>query len=477
MKVNFTDKFFFPNTERTFTKEGYLIVPANISRPGTQMYRACELQGDGKLPENFKPNDAVIVYRPPEEVFDKESIDSFKNIAVTNNHPPEFLNAKNHRKYSVGVVLSDVERVEDKYIHGTIKITDIDMINEINNGKVDVSAGYDSQIFFEDGETPEGEAYQAVQRSIRGNHVAVVARGRAGSEIKIADGLEEPSARSESLLEAGIKSSAESEKSESFMGTGGADDDEDELGFDEVPGDSAQNPFGDAEPKTTPKIKDVIEDIENNEEENTAMQLKDALETIETLKQQNATLSTQIVDQEMMDKMVEDRVNLIDACQRICPGMEMKGKSNFNLKKEVVLSKLKEEDMSDKSESYFNAAFDIMVNDAKIVDNTSGKHDPDVYGEDLAFKDESETAEGVEQAESVELAAVTNNTKEGVNEDENGNESDEDESVAIDKVENNDSVSTLDSAFSIESNLEKSPRGLTAYQKFCKRSREEWKNK
>src|SRR5690606_2300087 len=37
------------------------------------------------------------------------------------------------------------------------------------------------------GQTANGEAYDAVQKNIRANHVAIVQRGRAGSEVRIGD--------------------------------------------------------------------------------------------------------------------------------------------------------------------------------------------------------------------------------------------------------------------------------------------------
>src|SRR6185369_15200906 len=53
-------------------------------------------------------------------------------------------------------------------------------------GKRELSNGYQCDLVIEDGEV-DGVAYQAVQRKIRGNHVAVVDKGRAGATCRIGD--------------------------------------------------------------------------------------------------------------------------------------------------------------------------------------------------------------------------------------------------------------------------------------------------
>jgi len=472
MKIEMMDKFYFPETERTYTPEGYLIVPATISRPGTQTYKAKELVADElSLPFNFKPDDAVVVYRPSEEVFKAESIDSFKNIAVTNNHPPEFLNSKNYKKYSVGIVLSDVGS-DEKHVQATLKITDYDTINEIKDGKVDMSAGYSSNIYFEDGLTPEGEAYQAIQKDIIGNHVAVVMRGRAGSEVKLKDGLENPSERSETLAAEGVSKKTGSEASEAF-GEGvrkSRGTEEEELGSDGVPGSSTSSPFGD-EIKVT-ETTDVGDEINKNMKELT-MKLEDAMTKINELTEANEKLSSQVLDQAGIDSLVEDRMTLMDSCMKLVPGIDYTGKSNLELKKEVLMSKMPNVSLDDKSSDYVNAAFDVMK--TSLNDNIEGSHDPDVYGEDLSLEDEGdvispEIGEGEEKVKE-----TTKNVHEGENPDEHGEEGSNDEPDK--EVKTNDSVSVLDSAFETEIKQNPNSKTLSVYEEYCAKSRVAWKKK
>lgn len=464
MKIALMDKFYFPETERTYTKEGYLVVPASISRPGTQLYKAIELvEQKDQLPQGIMPADSIVVYRSPEEVYKEEAVNSFKNVAVTNNHPPEFLNSKNHRKFSVGLVLSDVHPEAEKHcMAGTLKITDEETINEVKDGKVDVSAGYYSNIRFEEGVTPDGEHYQAVQEDIEGNHVAIVLRGRAGSDIKLSDALESPSDRHEQLSAAGITNESDVESSETKKRTQG--EPEEELGMDGVPGSNSLSPFGDEITTDSALVEDEI----NDKEKELAMKLEDAMAKIADLEEANVTLSSQVLDQASIDVLVEDRMTLIDACSQLVDGLEYTGKSNIELKKEVLMSKMPKVELGEASEEYVNAAFDVMS--AQLNDTVEGKHDEDVYGKDLALEDEGEETPE-KPSEGEEAIEETKNTKEGENPDDSEAEAEKDE----EPVEVKDSA-TLDQAFAIESQSNKKERELSAYEKHCKRSRDLWKN-
>ena len=59
------------SSERTYTDEGFLVVPARISRTGIQEYLAVEMGLTDR-----DPNDIIRVYRPEEEVFSDLSLSS-----------------------------------------------------------------------------------------------------------------------------------------------------------------------------------------------------------------------------------------------------------------------------------------------------------------------------------------------------------------------------------------------------------------
>ena len=472
MKIELTDKFYFPETERSYTTEGYLIVPATISRPGTQVYRASELVPSlDKLPGHIKPTDNITVYRPPEEVFKPESVNSFKNIAVTNNHPPEFLNSKNHKTYSIGIVLSDV-LADEKHVQGTIKVTDYDAVNEIKAGKVDISAGYHSNVTFEEGVTPDGENYQAIQRDIIGNHVAVVMRGRAGSEVCLADGLDDPSKESENRAAEGKEIQHGTEASETREeNKKKPKGEEEELGADNVPGSNASNPFGDEKEVVTGEVPVDKKKVKTMDE--MKQELQDAFTKIDELTKSNSDLSSKIVDQDGIDKLVCDRMDLIDVCTQVSPELVHKGKSNYDLKKEVLTSKMPSISLEDKSQDYIDAAFDVIKSTLK--DSSSMEEEEN---KDLSLEDEGEPTKPESPADEAKAIEATKNTHEGENPDDSASDPEKDDEDSSDNtVVVKDSISVLDSAFELEIKNKTYSKTDSPYEEYCKRSRDAWKKK
>lgn len=157
----------------TDTPEGFLIchdVP--IARTGTQDYLAREMMLDGD------PERIVTVQRYPEDVFEAAALASFEGKPVTDGHPPENVSPENYAAYTKGHV-QNVRR-DGEYIVADLYINDANLANEVrNNVKREVSCGYLCNY------VPDGAGYR--QERIRGNHVAVVPKGRAGAAVAIHD--------------------------------------------------------------------------------------------------------------------------------------------------------------------------------------------------------------------------------------------------------------------------------------------------
>ena len=168
-------------TSREVTAEGFLRVRARIGRAGLHDYRADEIGN----PPGFGPGDRVRVYRPPEEVFSPASMDSFRSKPVTDDHPPEMVDARNWRRYAVGHSGHEVVRDGD-HLATELIISDAAGAARALAG-AELSNGYHADFVFEPGVTPEGEAFDAIQRNIRGNHVALVRAGRCGASCRIGD--------------------------------------------------------------------------------------------------------------------------------------------------------------------------------------------------------------------------------------------------------------------------------------------------
>lgn len=160
------------------TGEGFLIcrnVP--ISRTGDQEYLGWEIgipgAGGGQI---------VTVHRPPEEVFSTAALASFEGKPVTNHHPPVLIGPDDVKTYEMGHA-QNVRRGDgewEEYTLADLHIHDRELIDAVQSGKREISCGYECEY------VPNGDGTYT-QRNIRGNHVAVVERGRAGKRAAILD--------------------------------------------------------------------------------------------------------------------------------------------------------------------------------------------------------------------------------------------------------------------------------------------------
>lgn len=124
----------------------------------------------------------VTVHRPPEEVFSTAALASFEGKPVTNDHPPVLIGPDDVKTYEMGHA-QNVRRGEgewEEYTLADLHIHDRELIDAVQSGKREISCGYECEY------VPNGDGTYT-QRNIRGNHVAVVERGRAGKRAAILD--------------------------------------------------------------------------------------------------------------------------------------------------------------------------------------------------------------------------------------------------------------------------------------------------
>lgn len=164
--------------DRRTTQDGYLVAAARVARAGVQTYSGTEM-GRTDLA-------TVRVWRPEEEVFAADALASMAHRPVTLDHPAEPVTATNWKAHSVGQVGGEVARDGD-YIRVPLVLMDHAAIDAVVAGKRQLSVGYAAEIDWTPGTTPAGEAYDAVQRRIRANHLAVVDAARAGPACRIGD--------------------------------------------------------------------------------------------------------------------------------------------------------------------------------------------------------------------------------------------------------------------------------------------------
>jgi len=156
---------------------GSLVADALLTRIGIFSY----INDDGSTRREL---------RLPEEVFSTDALASLAMLPVTVDHPPEEISPANAKQYTVGTVGENVKRDGD-FVRAPLVIFDAAAIEAVNTGKRQVSVGYHLDL----DETPgvwRGERYDAVQRNIRGNHLAIVDQGRAGPAASIRIDTKEP---------------------------------------------------------------------------------------------------------------------------------------------------------------------------------------------------------------------------------------------------------------------------------------------
>lgn len=162
------------------TPQGGFRVPSFPTKVGVFTYRL----PDGKVRREL---------RPPEEVFDAASLASLKGATVTDLHPEKDgqripVTAENWRELAVGHAAEDVQAA-DPFVSVSLLIQDQRMIDLINAGaRKELSSGYECQLEPTAGVWPAtGEVYDAIQRGIRYNHVALGPEnwGRAGVQVAL----------------------------------------------------------------------------------------------------------------------------------------------------------------------------------------------------------------------------------------------------------------------------------------------------
>jgi hypothetical protein len=158
------------------TPQGGIRAPGRLTRTGVLNYT---------LPDGTIRRE----YRSPEEVFAPESLKTLVDAPVTHLHPPEGkVDKSNVSRLSKGHVSTDVAPEDDQFVGGTVVVQDGPVVELVDERLLcEFSPGYQCRLDMTPGVTPEGEPYDAIQRGIKYNHVALLppGQGRAGPECSL----------------------------------------------------------------------------------------------------------------------------------------------------------------------------------------------------------------------------------------------------------------------------------------------------
>lgn len=164
--------------------DGSLVADVRAARVGIQTYLGNEVDPDGSL--GLRDKGTVRVYRPEEEVFNKDSMATFAAAPFTIDHPTVPVDSSNWRALGVGEVNGDVVR-DGGFVRVPVIVRDSAAVEKVRTSHKQLSMGYSCTLDATPGTAPDGQAYDAVQRNIRINHIAAVTAARGGPELKISD--------------------------------------------------------------------------------------------------------------------------------------------------------------------------------------------------------------------------------------------------------------------------------------------------
>ncbi|MDP9630075.1 UNVERIFIED_ORG: hypothetical protein J2W85_002136 [Ensifer adhaerens] len=334
--MKFTDIAPIAGTRRT--ADGYLVAEVRTARTGIQDYAGHEV-GKPEMP-------VVKVYRPADQVFARDSLGSYAHKPVTNDHPDEAVSAANWKDLAVGQIGDEVAR-DGEFVRIPLIVMDAAAIKAVDEGKRELSAGYTCDLAWEAGTTPEGEKYDAIQKDIRINHVAIVQRGRAGSQARIGDGVRS--------WGAAPFTSDQKPKEEKIM----------TLKTVTVDGIPVEVTDQGATVIATlqSRLADAISKMTATETAHqTALAAKDA-ELAKKDAELDATKAKVLSDADL-DKRVQARGDLIATAKAIAKDVKTEGLSDAAIRKAVVTAKIGDAAVVGKSDAYIDARFDTLVEDA-----------------------------------------------------------------------------------------------------------------
>jgi 8-oxo-dGTP pyrophosphatase MutT (NUDIX family) len=183
------DQIAMDKSMREPDANGWYEVKRNpISKVGIFDYSGRQV-GDAENPDK-----RYRVLRPAEELSDPETLASFRLLPWIDNHVMLGDEAKGlmpaERKGVQGVTGEDVF-FEGGTVFSNLKVFSQSMAGLIEAGKRELSCGYRCVYDFTPG-TFQGQAYDCIQRTIRGNHLALVHSGRMGPDVAVLDSIDQP---------------------------------------------------------------------------------------------------------------------------------------------------------------------------------------------------------------------------------------------------------------------------------------------
>lgn len=189
--MRITNKYILQNSQNRITDEnGYLTVSnCPLLREGIMEYLGTELMESANEIDGVKlEKDKTYKLNISKEELEK-ALDTFKLIPIVNEHSFLGKDEKNAKGLQEGAVgqdlkmekLMDDDGVERNFITGTVNFTNERTVEIISKGeKEELSTAYVNDL-----KKSANSDYDFEVVDIKGNHIALVTKGRAGSKVRV----------------------------------------------------------------------------------------------------------------------------------------------------------------------------------------------------------------------------------------------------------------------------------------------------
>ena len=297
----------------------------------------------------------------PEEILSDSTVSSANSKPVTDGHHG-LVTKDNSHDLMKGFTASN-GHVEGNMLYNDITITDPNLISQIKNGsKRELSIGFETQMDPTSG-TYNGAKYDAVQRNIRINHVAVVPKGRAGHEVRLIGDSAEAVDQVEPSEEKGNQMETRVVRADGQNITVAADDVEKITKLDADNSAKAKQIADlDAQIKKLQSEKAQLQ----GDADASAKKADEAQAKADSLEADNKKIKEEF-DKYKADG-VEKKLELIDKVKSfVGDEYDYHGKSDRDMKIDAVKAiKGDSVDFTDKSDTYVQAAFDMLEKPKKV---------------------------------------------------------------------------------------------------------------
>lgn len=404
--------------ETYYTNEGFLIDHPIVTTVGIFEY----MNPDGSIRREL---------RLPEEVFAPESLESYKGKPIIVTHRAGRVTTDNVEKETIGTMLTAaVKDGENVRVEIVIHNTDA-----LKTGLRELSLGYDLDLDETPGEW-NGQPYDAIQRNIRVNHLALVSAARAGEQARLnideKENLTGGPEMEQNKTDSGLSPEELEEAIADFIAKKNAATTSTDSNT--ATGDTTPAPDGEVTTTVNPEEQandeDVVKSVKERRDRRDAETASNSKETaLETITQQDADIDALLklieqlraerdfaganadgndadcgtvqkdgdesksqslnLDSAAIDRLVASKIDVI----RIADQLHLDGVDVMSVKdgkKTVIKSVYPDMRLDGKSDDYIDALFDLTKQKIKS-DNGTDKQRKQMFNKDTAAEEQTVT--------------------------------------------------------------------------------------